>query len=86
MPINNPLPAGSVSGRSSLFFCFREPAEGFGSLYLYVSTYCFLTCLMFSSWVLGEGNLSYGFGAFDFSHEEVKQVVALVYRFVSLHS
>ena len=29
------------------FFCFGEPAEGFGSLYLYVSMYCFLTCLRF---------------------------------------
>jgi len=48
-PINNPLPAGSLSGRYSLFFCFGEPAEGFGSLYLYVSMYCFLTCLRFLS-------------------------------------
>ena len=48
-PINNPLPAGSVSDPSSLFFCFGETAEGFGSLYLYVSMYCFLTCLRFSS-------------------------------------
>jgi len=27
------------------FFCFGQPAEGFGSFYLYVSMYCFLTCL-----------------------------------------
>jgi len=27
------------------FLLFWEPAEGFGSLYLYVSMYCFLTCL-----------------------------------------
>ena len=30
-------------------FVFGEPAEGFGSLYLYVSMYCFLTCLRFLS-------------------------------------
>ena len=30
---------------SCRFLCFGEPAEGFGSLYLYVSMYCFLTCL-----------------------------------------
>jgi len=46
-PINNPLPARRVSVRQSLFFCFGEPAEGFGSLYLYVSMYCFLTWLRF---------------------------------------
>jgi len=85
-PINNLLPAGSVSGRWSLFFCFGEPAEGFGSLYLYVSVYCFLTCLRLSSSVLGEGDFSYGFGVLDFSHEEVKRVVAMVYSFFSLHS
>jgi len=36
--------------------------------------------------VLDEGDFSYGFGVLDFSHEEVKRVVALVYRFFSLHS
>ena len=36
--------------------------------------------------MLGEGDFSYGFGVPDFSHEEVKQVVAIVYRFFSLHS
>jgi len=36
--------------------------------------------------VLGEGDFSYRFGVLDFSHEEVKQVVAFVYRFFSLHS
>jgi len=38
--------------------------------------------------MLGEGNFSYGFGVLDFSHEEVpvKRVVAIVYRFFSLHS
>jgi len=36
----------SVSGlRTGGFFCFGERAEGFGSLNLYVSMYCFLTCL-----------------------------------------
>jgi len=48
-PINNPLPAVSASGLENLFFCFGEPAAGFGSLYLYVLIYCFLTCLRFSS-------------------------------------
>jgi len=85
-PINNRLPAGSVSGRYSLFFSFGEPAEGFGSLYLYVSMYCFLTCLGFLSEALGEGDFSYGFGVLDFSHAEVKRVVDIVYRFFSLHS
>jgi len=36
--------------------------------------------------VLGEGDFSYELGVFDFSHEEVKRVVAIVYRFFSLHS
>jgi len=36
--------------------------------------------------VLGEGHLSYGFGVFEFSHEKLKPVVVLVYRFFSLHS
>jgi len=36
--------------------------------------------------VLGERDCSYGFGVLDFSHEEVKRVVAIVYRFFSLHS
>ena len=38
------------------------------------------------SYVLGEGDLSYGFGVLDFSHEEVKRVVAFIYRFFSLYS
>jgi len=33
------------------------------------------------SQVLGGGDLSSGFGVFDFSHEQVKRVVAIVYRF-----
>jgi len=49
LPVITPLPAGSVSGRYSLFFCFGEPEEGFGSLCLYVSMYCLLTCLRFLS-------------------------------------
>ena len=41
-------PQASVSGlRIGSFFCFGEPAEGFGSLYLYVSLYCFLTYLRY---------------------------------------
>ena len=36
--------------------------------------------------MLGEGDFSYRFGVRDFCHEEVKQVVAIVYRFFSLHS
>jgi len=36
--------------------------------------------------VLGGGDFSYGFGVLDFSHEKVKRVVAIVYRFFSLHS
>jgi len=31
--------------------------------------------------VLGEGDFSHGFAVLDFSHEEVKRVVAIVYRF-----
>jgi len=31
--------------------------------------------------VLGEGDFSYGLGLLDFSHEELKRVVAFVYRF-----
>jgi len=45
-PIINPVhqaPKGRYRGRR--FFCFGEPAEGFGSFYLYVSMYCFLMCL-----------------------------------------
>jgi len=36
--------------------------------------------------VLRGEDFSYGFGVLDFSHEEVKRVVAIVYRFFSLHS
>jgi len=36
--------------------------------------------------VLGQGGFSYGFGVFDFSHEEVKRAVVVTYRFFSLHS
>jgi len=38
--------------------------------------------------MLGAGNFAYGFRVRDFSHEEVpvKRVVAIVYRFFSLHS
>jgi len=32
------------------------------------------------------GDFSYEFGVFDFSNEEVKRVVDIVYRFFSLHS
>jgi len=35
-------------GLSETFFCSGKPAEGFGSLYLYVSMNCFLTCLGYS--------------------------------------
>ena len=39
-------PQASVSGlQTGAFFRFGEPAEGFGSLYQYVSMYCFLTSL-----------------------------------------
>jgi len=31
--------------------------------------------------VLGKGGFSYGFGVFDFSHEEVKRAVVVTYRF-----
>ena len=45
-PITYPPPQASVTGlRTGCFFCFGEPAEGFGSLFLYVSMYGFLTCL-----------------------------------------
>ena len=41
-----PLTQARVSGlRTGRFFCFEEPAEGFGSFYLYVFVYYFLTCL-----------------------------------------
>ena len=61
----------------AVFFCFGEPAEGFGSLYLSVSMYCFLTCL--GHIILGarRRDFSYGLGVFDFSHEEVKRAVGL---------
>jgi len=36
--------------------------------------------------VLGERDFCYVFGVLDFSNEEVKRVVAFVYRFFSLHS
>jgi len=37
--------------------------------------------------MLGGGGFSYGFGVFDFSHEEVKrQRWVCIYRFLSLHS
>ena len=36
--------------------------------------------------MLGEGGFSYGFGVFDFSHEEGNRAVVVTYRFFSLHS
>jgi len=36
--------------------------------------------------VLGEGGFFYGLGLFDFSYEEVKRAVVLIYGFFSLHS
>jgi len=36
--------------------------------------------------VLGAGSFSYGFGVFDFSHEELKRAVVVTYRLFSLHS
>jgi len=43
LTITYPLPQARVSGlRTGGFFCFGD-AEGFGSLYLYLSMYCFLT-------------------------------------------
>ena len=83
---HQPSPLSTVCGRRDLFSCFSDPAEGFGSLYLYVSMYCFLTCLRFLSLVPREGDFSYGFVVLHFSHEQVKQVVAFVYRFFSLNS
>jgi len=39
------------------------------------------------SQVLGEGGISYGFGGFDFSYNEVKWAGRrLIYSFFSLHS
>jgi len=41
-----PLPRAPKGPENSpRFFCFGEPAEGFGSLYLYFFMYCFLPCL-----------------------------------------
>jgi len=79
-------PRGQHFWSLEFFLLYGEPAEGFASLYPYVSMYCFFTCLSFLSWVLGGGDISYGFRLLDFSHEEVKRVVAIVYRFFSLHS
>jgi len=43
---------------------------------------CFLKCLGILSSVLGKRDISYGFGVFDFSHEEVKQAVIWDYGFL----
>jgi len=73
-----PLPQAPKGPENSRrFFCFGEPAEGFGSLYLYVSMYCFLTCLGYIILGARRGNFSYALGVFDFSHEEVKRAVDL---------
>jgi len=53
----HPLPLGTVCGRRDLFFCFGEPAEGFGSLYLYASMNCFLTCLGYFIFGARQGGL-----------------------------
>jgi len=47
------------------------------SFYLYVSMYCFLTCLGYI--ILGArlGDFSYGLVVFPVSHEEVKRAVGL---------
>ena len=36
--------------------------------------------------MLGGGDFSYGFGVFDFYHEDVKWVVVILYWFFSLHT
>ena len=58
------------------FFCLRGACGRVWVSLLYVSMNCFLTCLeYYLSQVLGGGDFSYGFGVFDFSHEEVKRAV-----------
>jgi len=69
-----PLPrAPQGPSNSRPFFCFGEPAEGFGCLYLYVSMYCFLTCLGYIILGARREGFSYGCGVFDFSHDEVER-------------
>jgi len=86
--IIHPPTQARVSGlRTGGFFCYEEPAEGFGSFYLCVSMYCFLTCLGYIILGAKRGrDFSYGLGVFDLSHEEVKRAVVCIYRFFSLHS
>ena len=68
-----PLPEAHGSGpRTGSFFCFGEPAEGFG-----LSTCWFLCIVSLPVWgilslVLGRGDFSHGLGVSYFSHEEVK--------------
>ena len=79
-----PPQAPKESENSRRFFCFGQPAQGVGSLYLYVSMYCFLTCLGYIILGARRGDFSYGLGVFDFSHEEVKRAVGLhLYVFFS---
>jgi len=84
-----PPPPGRCFGtpnRRFSFFCFVEPAAVFGSFYMYVSMYCFLTCLGCVFLRARRGDFSYGLGMFDLSHEEVKRAVVCIYRFFSLHT
>jgi len=82
-----PPPQASVSGlRTRGFFCFGEPAEGFGSFYLYISMYCFLMCRGYIHLDARWGDFCYGLGVLDYSHEKVKRAVIYIYRFFSLHS
>jgi len=63
------LRAGIIS------FVLGAPAEGFGSLPCTSLRIVSLRVWSLLSEVLGEGDFSYGFLVFDFSHEEVKQAV-----------
>jgi len=43
--VHPPRQACVLGLRTGGFFCFVKPAEGFGSFYLYLFVYGFLTCL-----------------------------------------
>jgi len=50
------------------------------SLYLYVSIYCFLTCLGYIILGARRGDFSYGLGVFDFSYDKVKRAGSRLLR------
>jgi len=85
-PINNPLPRAAFLAVSVFSFVLVGLRKGLG---FSTGTFLCIGSLRVGGFYLrcwAGGHFCYAFGVFDFSHEEVKRVVAIVYRFFSLYS